>query len=273
MSSAGQTGLTRRHAILGAAAGAALLIMRRSMAAAGVSAELAIARLLAGRKVVASDRVSINLPYTFDYGLSVPLGIAVDTPMTDADHVRRIDVFADGNPLPEVLSLHFRPGNGPARAATRFRLAKGNHRVSAIAEMGDGTVLTSSAEVVAMSEGCGGNSGIEPDAPEPQAVPRINMPGEAGRGDVVDVPSMISHRMESGFRTDTAGNPLPRRIINRMECNYDGRLIFAADLAPAIAANAYLKFPVLAVETGDIAFTWYEDGGAVYRATRHIEVD
>ena len=273
MSSAGQDGLTRRHALIGAA-GVAMFARRRSaLAAAGMSADAAIARLLAGREAMPSDRVSIDLPYTFDYGLSVPLGIAVESPMIDADHVRRVDVFADGNPLPEVMSLHFVPGNGPARIATRFRLAKGNHRVVAIAELSGGALLTASAEVVAATEGCGGKSGIEPNAPEPQPVPRVNVPGEAGRGEVIDVPSMISHRMETGFRTDTAGNPLPRRIINRMQCDYAGRTVFAADLTPAIAANAYLKFPLLAVETGDIGFAWYEDGGAVYRAARHLEVD
>lgn len=247
--------------------------MLPSQATAGRLTETGIAGLLAGRGATPSPRVRIELPYTFEYGMSVPLGIAVDSPMTAADHVRRIDVFAENNPLPEVLSLHFVAENGPARVATRFRLDKGNHTVWAVAEMSDGTALTASAEVAAAHGGCGGDSGIEPGAPEPKPTPRVNLPERAGRGDVLDVPSMIAHRMETGFRTDTQGNPLPRRIINRLDVRYAGRLVFAADLSPAVAANAYLKFPIRALESGDVAFEWREDGGAVYRATRHIEVD
>jgi thiosulfate oxidation carrier complex protein SoxZ len=273
MSAGGQEGLTRRGVLCRSAAGAVLFLAWPVELRAGDAVEAAIASLLAGRGTTPSGRVSIEVPYTFEYGVSVPLGITVDSPMTALDHVRRVDVLAEGNPLPEVLSFHFVPDNGPARIATRFRLDEGNHRVWVVAQMSDGAVLTGSAEVVAAKGGCGGNSGIEPGAPEPQPVPRINLPERVGKGDILDVPSMIAHRMETGFRTDARGNPLPRRIINRMECHYAGRMVFAADLSPAIAANAYLKFPLQARETGDVAFAWHEDGGTVYRATRHIEVD
>jgi sulfur-oxidizing protein SoxZ len=55
-----------------------------------------------------------------------------------------------------------------------------------------------------------------------------------------------------------------------MECSCDGRLIFAADLSPAIAANAYLSFFMLARGSGALEFAWHEDGGAVYRAVRPL---
>ena len=83
---------------------------------------------------------------------------------------------------------------------------------------------------------------------------------------------MISHNMETGLRADTEGNLLPRRIIHRMECNFAGRRVFAADLSPAIAANAYLTFSVKVEQTGTIEFAWHEDGGAVYRAAQRITV-
>ena len=77
--------------------------------------------------------------------------------------------------------------------------------------------------------------------------------------------------METGLRIDAAGKPIPRRIINGMTCSRHQRLIFAVDLSPAIAANAYLNFCVVArVVRGALEFTWHEDGGAVYRATRPL---
>ena len=78
--------------------------------------------------------------------------------------------------------------------------------------------------------------------------------------------------METGLRTDTAGDPLPRRIIHRMECGFGGRRVFAADLSPAIAANAYLNFAVKIERSGMMEFAWHEDGGAVYRAERRVVV-
>lgn len=273
MSAAGQIRLTRRHAILGLAAGGALLLVQRSAAiAAGASADAAIASFLNGRKAVPSDRLSLNVPLSSESGMSVALGITVDSPMTPEEHVRRVDVFTDGNPIPEVASLLFSPGS-PARASTRFRLDKGDHLIWAVAELSDGSLITASAKATTASDGCSGKSGMEVPTTRPEPIPRVNVPDRAGKGEIVDVHSMIAHRMETGFRTDNSGNPLPRHIINRMECSYAGRIVFSAELTPAIAANAYMRFPIRAVETGEVAFAWYEDGGAVYRATRRIAVE
>jgi len=265
--------VTRRSVLAGAAAGAALLMpSRRGSVAGETSTQAAIAAFLGGCSPERSGRIALDVPSTFEFGNTVPLGLAIDSPMTADAHVRRVAIFADGNPLPEVATLHFMPG-APARLATRFRLGKGDHLIRVFAELSDGSILTASREVMAASEGCGGTSNIAPGAPEPEPEPRVNLAQRAAKGEIVEVASMIAHRMETGFRTDAAGGPLPRRIINRMECRYGGGLVFAADLSPAIAANAYLKFPIRAAETGEVAFIWFEDGGAAYRATRPIAVE
>jgi sulfur-oxidizing protein SoxZ len=106
--------------------------------------------------------------------------------------------------------------------------------------------------------------------PMPIPKPRLNVPAEVGRDEIVEIKTMISHRMETGLRTDAQGNPIPRRIINRMTCSWDDALIFAADLSPAIAANAYLSFYMLARASGVLSFAWREDGGAVYRAAHPL---
>ena len=79
---------------------------------------------------VESARVRLDLPQRFDYGNTVPLAVTVDSPMTEADHVRRVSVFAEGNPFPEVASFHFTPANGRASASTRIRLNEGSRRWS-----------------------------------------------------------------------------------------------------------------------------------------------
>ena len=83
---------------------------------------------------------------------------------------------------------------------------------------------------------------------------------------------MISHWMETGLRSDAEGRPIPRRIIHRLKCDAEGEPVFTADLTPAIAANAYLSFPLLARRSTVLDFTWSEDGGAEYRAVQALTV-
>src|SRR4030095_12971943 len=78
----------------------------------------------------------------------------------------------------------------------------------------------------------------------------ITVPASAKRGEVIEVRTLIAHPMEAGYRTGAHaradGQVLPRDILRRFECRHDGELVFAADLAPAIAANPYIAFSLRA---------------------------
>jgi len=71
---------------------------------------------------VESDRVHLVMPRTFQR-LYVPLSLEIDSPMTEADHVRHVRVFAPRNPLIEVARFHFVPRRSEPRVSTRIRLA------------------------------------------------------------------------------------------------------------------------------------------------------
>ena len=49
--------------------------------------------------------------------------------------------------------------------------------------------------------------------------------------------TLVSHVMETGFRRTQLGEAIPRDIITRFMCTYNGMEVFRADLHPAIAAN------------------------------------
>jgi sulfur-oxidizing protein SoxZ len=106
----------------------------------------------------------------------------------------------------------------------------------------------------------------------PMPAPRLKLPRDIRSGEVVEIRTMIAHWMETGLRRDPDGRPIPRRIINRMACDLDGQEVFAADLTPAVAANAYLTFPLLARGSGRLTVTWTEDGGGLYRASQDLAV-
>ena len=83
---------------------------------------------------------------------------------------------------------------------------------------------------------------------------------------------MISHQMETGLRHDEKGAVIPRKIINRFVCRYDGAEVFSVDLHEAVAANPYLEFYLRATESGQLEFVWEEDGGDVYSLSHHLTV-
>jgi sulfur-oxidizing protein SoxY len=83
----------------------------------------------------------------------VPLTVSVESPMTQADHVKKIHVFNEKNPQPQVAVFHLGPRSGRAAASTRIRLAD-TQKVTAIAEMSDGTFWEASMEVVVTLAAC-----------------------------------------------------------------------------------------------------------------------
>lgn len=89
----------------------------------------------------------------------------------------------------------------------------------------------------------------------------INAPRKAKRGDVIEIKTLISHVMETGFRTGTNGQMIPRDIITSFACRYNGEEIFATTFYPAIAANPFVTFHTVATESGTLAFSWQGDNG------------
>jgi sulfur-oxidizing protein SoxZ len=101
----------------------------------------------------------------------------------------------------------------------------------------------------------------------------INVPAKARRGDVIEIHTLTSHIMETGFRHTAAGELVPRDIITSFICRFDGAEIFRADLFPAIAANPYLSFFTVAKESGRFEFEWIGDNGFVTTASASIAVE
>ena len=101
---------------------------------------------------------------------------------------------------------------------------------------------------------------------------RIKIPASARKGEVIEIRTLFSHIMETGFRKDASGKPIPREIINRFTCTFDGKPVFSADLEPAISPNPYFKFSVRMQESGTFRFSWFDDNGTVTTEDRKIVV-
>jgi|SRR6516162_3899173 sulfur-oxidizing protein SoxZ len=102
---------------------------------------------------------------------------------------------------------------------------------------------------------------------------RVNVPRKARRGEVIEIKTLASHPMETGYRRDNVGNPIPRNIICQFRCTYNGVEVFRADFFPAVAANPFLSFFTVADESGTVEFQWIDDHGNIQAASASIEIE
>ncbi|WP_341212853.1 thiosulfate oxidation carrier complex protein SoxZ [uncultured Limimaricola sp.] len=102
--------------------------------------------------------------------------------------------------------------------------------------------------------------------------PRVRVPKDATAGEVITIKTLISHPMESGQRKDKEGNLIPRSIINRFTCDFNGENVIDVTFEPAISTNPFLEFQAKVPESGTFAFTWYDDDGSVYEDSKEIAV-
>jgi sulfur-oxidizing protein SoxY len=102
---------------------------------------------------VKQGKVKLELPQLADNGNSVPMKVSVESPMTEAEHVRSIHLFSERNPVPRMASFYLGPRAGKAEVSSRVRLA-GSQRVTAIAQLSDGTFWSDSAHVQVTLSAC-----------------------------------------------------------------------------------------------------------------------
>ena len=102
--------------------------------------------------------------------------------------------------------------------------------------------------------------------------PRVKVPKKAAACEAVTIKTLISHKMESGQRKDKEGNVIPRSIINRFTCEFNGEMVIDVTMEPAISTNPYFQFEATVPEAGEFVFTWYDDDGSVYDEKKSIEI-
>jgi sulfur-oxidizing protein SoxZ len=100
----------------------------------------------------------------------------------------------------------------------------------------------------------------------------LNLPASARAGEIIDVRATVQHAMETGYRVGSDGQPLPRDLVRRVEARFEGDLVFAADLHPAVAANPMLAFSLRAVSTGTLTVTWTGDRGFAHSESALLRV-
>jgi sulfur-oxidizing protein SoxY len=268
MSSEFSDNFNRRDALLLGASGVVLLALPTSASAQAWD------RLEAAKKVIGSAKpstsgIALDLPLVSEDGSSVQLTVNVDRPMTDADYVQSIHLFASRNPSPEVASFELTPRVGRANIMTRVRLNE-SQTVIAVAKTNKGDVLATSRDVRVTVSGCLIRADTYESAGE--MLPRVRVPAKATAGTPAEILTLISHPMETGLREGPDGKVLPQRIVRSFESTLDGEPLLKATFYRSLAANPYLRFYAAPAKSGKLAFKWTEDTGRVAEASANIAV-
>ena len=131
---------TRRQLLAAGSAGAVTVLLQPWAAQAQPSPALqaAIDRFTGGAPLQ-TGRVTLAVDAVVENGNTVPVSASVVSPMTAEQHVRRIAIFTELNPQPEVAIFHLGPASGRAQVSTRMRMAS-SQNVIAMAVMNDGSV-------------------------------------------------------------------------------------------------------------------------------------
>ena len=148
-------GLTRRSTLTAGALAAFASLLGSRLAFADEKMVMAEIKKLYGDKAMAEGKIKLDVPEIAENGLVVPVNVEVESPMTEADYVKAVHIYADGNPQPGIVSYSFTPACGKASAATRMRLAQ-TQNIVCVAEMSNGSLHMAKANVKVTIGGCGG---------------------------------------------------------------------------------------------------------------------
>ena len=101
---------------------------------------------------------------------------------------------------------------------------------------------------------------------------RVQIPAKARRGEVLTVRIAIQHPMETGFRFRDNGSVVPKNVVNRLTCRYNGVEVFRAEMGSGVAANPLIEFFTVAEASGEFVFEWVDDEGVAGAERARITV-
>ncbi len=104
-----------------------------------------------GGAAVREGRVKLEVSPLVENGNTVPVTVSV--PGADAATVRRLALFTERNPQPDVAVFTLGPLAGRAQVSTRMRLAT-SQTIVALAQMADGSVWQAGVDVVVTLAAC-----------------------------------------------------------------------------------------------------------------------
>jgi sulfur-oxidizing protein SoxY len=143
--------VSRRQVLALSAGAASLAIVRPAQATPATMLEAL--RVFTGGAELKQGKVKLDIPLLVENGNAVPVKVTVESPMTGDAYVKRVGVFSEKNPLPNVATFSLRPTGAPAMVQTRIRLGD-SQNLMVVAELSDGSFWTDSKALVVTLPAC-----------------------------------------------------------------------------------------------------------------------
>ena len=102
---------------------------------------------------------------------------------------------------------------------------------------------------------------------------KVRIPAKAKKGEIIEIKTQISHDMETGLRKDGAGKTIPRHIITKFTCSWNGEPVISADWHQAVSSNPFSSFFAVAQASGKIKLNWYDENGEIFEYVHDIVVE
>jgi sulfur-oxidizing protein SoxY len=142
-----------RRRLLGATAGAWLLLRTHSAGAVSTISLEAAVREWAGKQPVREGRVTLEVEPLVENGNAVPITVRVDSPMNENGRVLEIVVLNERNPQRDVARFTLGSACARAEVSTRIRLQTSQQLV-ALARLSDGTQWSHRVNVLVTLAAC-----------------------------------------------------------------------------------------------------------------------
>jgi sulfur-oxidizing protein SoxZ len=89
---------------------------------------------------------------------------------------------------------------------------------------------------------------------------KIKLKPKARKG-VIKVKAIVKHPMETGFRKDKKGEPIPANHIDNLTITHNGNKVVDADIGAAVSKDPYFQFQVAGAKGDEITLAYTDNNG------------
>ena len=94
---------------------------------------------------------------------------------------------------------------------------------------------------------------------------RIKIPDRIARGEVIQVNSIISHPMDTGFFRTAEGQPIPAYFIKEVVVSYGEEEVARFEWTSGISRDPVVTFTLKADKEAPLTMVWTDNKGAVFK--------
>jgi sulfur-oxidizing protein SoxZ len=94
---------------------------------------------------------------------------------------------------------------------------------------------------------------------------RIKVPDRITRGEVIQVNSIISHPMDTGFFRTAEGQPIPAYFIKDVVVSYGQEEVARFEWTSGISRDPVVTFTVKADKEAPLTMVWTDNKGATFK--------